>query len=50
MPPALGDCTTEGYVDNGVGIANEDMGAQIRICRRVPASWADTWRLYRHLD
>jgi hypothetical protein len=48
--PALGDCTTEGRVDNGLGIDNEERGALIRVCRRVPASWEVAWRLYRHLD
>ncbi|OGO54013.1 MAG: hypothetical protein A2V85_12385 [Chloroflexi bacterium RBG_16_72_14] len=47
---ALGDCTTEGHVDNGLGVDNDEQGTLVRVCRRVPASWADAWRLYRHLD
>jgi hypothetical protein len=47
---ALGDCTIEGRVNNGLGLANDEQGTLVQVCRSVPASWADAWRLYRHLD
>ena len=47
---ALGDCSAEGRVDNGLGLSNDEQGTPVRVCRRVPASWADAWWIYRHLD
>ncbi|HEX5149674.1 MAG TPA: glycosyltransferase family 39 protein, partial [Candidatus Limnocylindrales bacterium] len=44
------DCTTEGKVDNGVGVENEEQGTAIRVCRRMPSDWGRVWPQLRHLD
>ena len=46
----LGDCERHGEVDNGIGLANEEQGAGIWICRDRPEPWAAVWEQLRHLD
>lgn len=46
----LSDCRSEGRVDNGIGLRNEEQGVPIQVCRGMPGSWAEVWPAYRHLD
>jgi Dolichyl-phosphate-mannose-protein mannosyltransferase len=48
--PGVGDCRSEGQVDNRLGVDNEEQGASIQVCRRLPAAWSEIWSAYRHLD
>jgi hypothetical protein len=46
----LGTCDLHGEVDNGVGLANQEQGAGIWICRDRPGPWEAVWEQLRHLD
>ena len=48
--PGLSDCRTAGMIDNGVAVDNEEQGAPISVCRKLPRSWSEVWSTYRHLD
>ncbi len=48
--PGVGGCQMAGYADNEFGVPNEERGAPIAVCRTMPASWADVWPSYQHLD
>jgi hypothetical protein len=49
-PPAIGGCTVEARFDNGLDVENEEQGAAIMVCRRVPSDWGKAWTMFRHLD
>jgi len=43
-------CTTVGRLDNGVGVANEEQGQPISVCRDARRPWDVVWPQFRHLD
>ena len=49
-PPAVGGCSVNGRVDNGMGVQNDEQGTSIYVCEHLPSAWAEAWPLLRHLD
>lgn len=43
-------CTTEGVLDNGVGVDNEEQGRDVEVCRAPIGGWAAVWPELAHLD
>lgn len=43
-------CTTEGVLDNGVGVDNEEQGRDVAVCRAPIGGWAAVWPELAHLD
>ena len=46
----LGVCRSAGFIDNRVGIENEERGQAIRVCRGRTIRWADAWADFRFLN
>lgn len=40
---SFGSCRTEGVLDNGVAVPNEEQGTAIMVCRDPVRSWAELW-------
>jgi hypothetical protein len=43
-------CTILARLDNGVGVAGEEQGQPVAVCRGPVAPWAELWPRFRHLD
>ncbi len=43
-------CTTEGVLDNGVGLDNEEQGQAVLVCRDPAGGWDAVWPELAHLD
>lgn len=43
-------CRTVGYLDNGLGVDNEEQAQPIAVCRRPIGGWPTVWPALRHLD
>ncbi len=48
--PGVSACEGAGTVTNADSVPNAEYGNPIVVCRTVPASWAEVWPDYRHLD
>jgi hypothetical protein len=48
--PGVSACRTEGSVDNGVDLDNEEQRTPILVCRGLPSDWTGVWSQFRHLD
>jgi hypothetical protein len=46
----LGTCRAAGFIDNSVGIENEERGQAISVCRGRNVRWADAWEDFRFLN
>jgi hypothetical protein len=46
----LGSCRAAGFIDNAVGIENEERGQAISVCRGRNVRWADAWEDFRFLN
>jgi hypothetical protein len=46
----LGVCRSAGFIDNRVGIENEERGQAIRVCRGRNFRWADACEDFRFLN
>ncbi|HEU0245633.1 MAG TPA: glycosyltransferase family 39 protein [Gaiellaceae bacterium] len=44
------DCRPAATVDNGVGLANQEQGGSIFVCRGPRGSWRDAWPSLSHLS
>jgi hypothetical protein len=43
-------CTVATRLDNGVGVASEEQGQPVAVCRGPVAPWAELWPRFQHLD
>ena len=43
-------CTVRARLDNGVGVANEEQGEPVAVCRGPVAPWTRLWPRLHHLD
>ena len=43
-------CRVVDRLDNGLGVDNEEQGAQVTVCTVPVADWATFWPRFRHLD
>jgi hypothetical protein len=43
-------CEVRDWLDNGVGIDNEEQGQPIALCQDLVRPWSDVWPQVRHLD
>lgn len=46
----FGDVRPAGTVDNGLGVANEEQGGAIWVCRDPVAPWSQLWPAFRHYE
>jgi Dolichyl-phosphate-mannose-protein mannosyltransferase len=46
----FGSCQTRDTLDNGLGVANEEQGIPVSVCRDPVAPWATLWPEFAHLD
>lgn len=44
------DCHRVGTMDNGVGVANEEQGSVVALCRVPSIGWAALWPTLQHYD
>jgi hypothetical protein len=47
---AFAACEVVDRLDNGVGVANEEQGQPVSVCRDRVRPWAEVWEELRHLD
>jgi hypothetical protein len=43
-------CTTEGRIDNGLDVDNEEQGGAVWVCEAPVRPWSQLWGSLRHLD
>jgi hypothetical protein len=43
-------CDVAARLDNGVGVAGEEQGQPVAVCRGPVAAWSQLWPRFRHLD
>ena len=43
-------CDITSRLDNGVGVAGEEQGQPVAVCRGPSAPWTDLWPRFHHLD
>ncbi|MHB8960460.1 MAG: glycosyltransferase family 39 protein [Candidatus Limnocylindrales bacterium] len=46
----LSACQTAAVVDNGLGLANQEQGAPIAVCRADGQLWSGAWPMFRHYN
>jgi hypothetical protein len=44
------NCSVVGRLDNRVGVANEEQGRLISVCRQPREPWPQLWPTFRHYD
>jgi hypothetical protein len=45
----LGRCTYAAYVDNGLGLYNQEQGVGVWVCPKIERPWEESWDGIRHL-
>ncbi|WP_433433051.1 ArnT family glycosyltransferase [Nonomuraea sp. CA-141351] len=48
LRPRFARCESEGVIDHGTGVANEEQGLPITVCSGPRTSWATAWPDFKH--
>lgn len=50
LAPLFESCEVRGELDNGLGVENEEQGAQITVCTGMRMPWSEAWPRIAHLS
>ena len=50
LEPLFGSCSVADWLDNELGVGNQEQGAPITICRRPAGGWTTVWPKLQHYD